>query len=163
VPCAITTRSAREAARPTAMLRCEDAVGSASSVPVEHGKHSGHREEAADSPWTHDDGEAIEWGGAAVLQWRWGITMIAGDLGWLQHHIWNRREVSISSIERILRSVGRSLNVGGNDGARPKIRWGWRFRWACGGGTCMGSREEGQDRRRQRKSRVKRWRTRARR
>jgi hypothetical protein len=71
-----------------------------------HGEHSGQGEEAADSPWRCDDSEAVEWVGTAALQWWWGATAITGGLGRLWHHPWNRREVSISSIERILRSVG---------------------------------------------------------
>jgi hypothetical protein len=62
------------------------------------------------------------WCGGGVLR-RWGATAITDDLGWLRHHPWNRRKVSISSSERILQSVGRSSDEGGNDDTGPKFRW----------------------------------------
>jgi hypothetical protein len=107
--------------------RCSDeegAAGLASSEPVAHGEHSEQGEEAADSPWRRGDSEVVEWVGAvAALQRRWGATAITDDLGWLRHHPWNRRKVSISSSERILQSVGRSSDEGGNDDTGPKFRW----------------------------------------
>jgi hypothetical protein len=75
------------------------------------------------TPWRRGDGEAVECVAAAALQWWWGGIVIAGDLGRLRCHPWNRREVCTSSVKRILQSVGCPPNEGRDDSARPKIRW----------------------------------------
>jgi hypothetical protein len=118
----VTALVAHVVVRPVAVLRWGRCSGADVLTPMAHREHSGQGEEVAGSPWRRGDGEAVEWVGTVALQRWWGSTAIAGDLGRLQRHPWNRREVSISSIERIFQSVGRSLNGGRNDGARPKIR-----------------------------------------
>jgi hypothetical protein len=140
----------------------EGAAGLASSAPMAHGEHSGQGEEAADSPWRCDDSEAVEWVGTAALQWWWGATAITGGLGQLWHHPWNRREVSISSIKRILRSVGAHRTgeemtvLGPKSGEERRLRQPrsrQRVAWDGGGGDgmlghgregVMGTRGEGE-------------------
>jgi hypothetical protein len=84
------------------------------------------------------DVEMAKAGGAMVSQWRWGTLAIVGDLGRLRRDPGNKREVSSSSIEGILWSVGHTPNREGSGSRLVKSSAEWRTPMAGADETSSG-------------------------